>query len=166
MLRPLKEVSASVNALVTDRSVIAIEQCMDPNNRHVFAGSAISDSYLADFLGDLWRVDHRLPRALQELNEITVNSSRSRAGARQTAHGRQQHHRRPNGGFLAHLRSRPLLGYRPNFMTLSLHASNAINSSTADSVWVITKHDTCPDCGTRVGEKHICWPSAPDRQQR
>ena len=54
-----------MNALVTRRS-IPIEQCMDPDNRHVFAGYAIAVGDLADFLGDVSRADHRLPRALQE----------------------------------------------------------------------------------------------------
>jgi hypothetical protein len=57
---------AAVNALISDRSVISVEQCMDPNNRHVLAGYAIVVANLADFLFDVWPINYRLPRALQE----------------------------------------------------------------------------------------------------
>jgi len=48
---------------------------MNPNNRYVFAGYAIAVGHLADFLCDVWRVDHCLPRAIQEAERSATTTS-------------------------------------------------------------------------------------------
>jgi hypothetical protein len=62
---------AAVNALISDRSVISVEQCMDPNNRHVLAGYESSQTSRTSSLtfGPLIIAFHAPSK---KLNEITV----------------------------------------------------------------------------------------------
>jgi hypothetical protein len=97
---------ASVDALVTDHLVIPIEQCMDPDNSHVFGGDAIAVGDLADFLGDVWRVDDRLPGALQEAERDHGEIRHVSEPGRATQHMGGTVISVPNGGILGHLDSR------------------------------------------------------------